>query len=255
MSVQRGNRQPALIAGGTIGPGEEHVVERYDLPLDLDALVEEPEPGSAPRPWEVEIGFGKGRHLVSRAASDPERNFLGIEITSRYFRMCAERGRKRGLLNLLAIRGEARYLLATCLPRGFAEVVHVYFPDPWPKAKHHKRRLFDPESVDLLLDLLTPSGCLEFATDHLEYGGLVEEILRAHPGLRLETLESWPGGPRTNYEAKYVREGRPIRRLIAHLEGGEQLGPGSRVHPLGEQALYVAALGDKAAASSEETSA
>ena len=112
------------------------------------------------------------------------------------------------------VRGEALFLLATVLPPAFASVVHVYFPDPWPKQRHQKRRLFDPETVDLVLGILAPGATLNFASDFIEYGELVESILRAVPSLSVERLTGgWPEGPRTHYEAKYVDEGRPIVRL------------------------------------------
>lgn len=180
-------------------------------------------------PWEVELGFGKGRYLLARAAADPERRFLGVEIAREYYRLAAGRLARRRLANLALLHGEALYLLSAGLPRGFAEVVHVYFPDPWPKSRHQKRRLFSPASVDLVLGLLAPGGRLYFATDFLEYGEEVAALLAAHPGL--ETLRvggGWPEGPRTNYEAKYEREGRPILRLEAGLCGAPALHPAGR---------------------------
>ena len=203
------------------------------LPVDLDALV----PGGrvADRPWEVELGIGKGRFLVERAAACRERRFLGVEVASKYYRMARERVRRRGLDNVLLVRGEALYLLCAVLPAAFAAAVHVYFPDPWPKSRHHKRRLFDPETADLVLGLLRPGGDLFFATDFLDYGETVAEILAGFPRLRLERVDGlWPEGARTNYEAKYVAEGRPILRLHGVLEAGVPL------HPAGRCGILVA---------------
>lgn len=168
--------------------------------------------------WEVELGFGKGKYLLRRAQESPGRRFLGIEVVSKYSRMLVDRARRRGLENLVVFRGEAVFLMSAALPQGFAESVHVYFPDPWPKSRHHKRRLFDPERIDLVLSLLRPGGRLYFATDFLEYGERVREILASHPALALEVIdEVWPDGARTNYEAKYIEEGRPILRFVATL--------------------------------------
>lgn len=169
--------------------------------------------------WEVEIGFGKGRYLLRRCLEHPERRFLGIEQVAEYHRLFVGRARRRGVRNWLALRGEALYLLASVLPRGFAAAVHVYFPDPWPKSRHHKRRLFDPETVDLVIGLLAAEGRLYFATDFLDYGELVAELLAGYPGLAVARRDGpWDDGPRTNYEAKYAAEGRPILRLEAALE-------------------------------------
>jgi len=200
-------------------------------PLPLDELV----PGDAAgSDWEVEIGFGKGRYLVRRCEEEPGRRFLGIELATEYYRMLVERARRRGLTNWVALRGEALYLLSAVLPPRFAAAVHVYFPDPWPKSRHHKRRLFEPETVDLVLGLLRPGGRLLFATDFLEYGELVTEILESYPGLRIERRDRpWDEGPRTNYEAKYEQEGRPILRLTGILDGAPVL------HPRGAAGVLV----------------
>jgi tRNA (guanine-N7-)-methyltransferase len=203
------------------------------LPFDLDALV----PGSGA--WEVELGFGKGRFLVERAGRHPERRFLGIEIASKYYRLTARRARRRGLGNVLVVRGEALYLLATVFPPAFAAAVHVYFPDPWPKSRHHKRRLFDPETVDLVVGLLAPGGELSFATDHPEYGELVAGILAGVPGLAVERLPGpWPEGARTNYEAKFMAEGREVLRLRAKLDDRP-----ADLHPGGRCGILVAPRG------------
>ncbi|HSM13642.1 MAG TPA: hypothetical protein VLA66_06210 [Thermoanaerobaculia bacterium] len=183
---------------------------------DRRRALEELLPGEGA--WEVELGFGKGRFLLARAAVLGERRFLGLEMAGEYFRLAARRLARRGLGNAALLQAEALYALSALLPRGFAADLHVYFPDPWPKARHQRRRLFSPASVDLLLGALTTGGRLHFATDFLEYGAEVEAILRAHPALRVERLEGpWPDGARTNYEAKYVAEGRPILRLSARL--------------------------------------
>ncbi|HXO27318.1 MAG TPA: hypothetical protein VOA80_08245, partial [Thermoanaerobaculia bacterium] len=182
-----------------------------------------------------EIGFGKGRYLLRRCLEHPERRFAGIEQVAEYHRLFVSRARRRGAPNWLALRGEALYLLASVLPRGFAAAVHVYFPDPWPKARHHKRRLFDAETVDLVIGLLAPGGRLYFATDFLDYGELVLELLAGYPGLAVTRREGpWDEGPRTNYEAKYVAQGRPILRLEAALEAPPAL------HPLGHDAVLAA---------------
>jgi len=214
--------------------GESGLAE-LGAPLPLDALVPSLVPGDGD--WEVEIGFGKGRYLLRRCAEEPGRRFLGVELATEYYKMMVERARRRGLTNWVALRGEALFLLSAVLPAGFAAAVHVYFPDPWPKSRHHKRRLFEPETVDLVLRLLRPGGSLFFATDFLEYGELVAEILESSPGLRVERRDRpWDEGPRTNYEAKYLIEGRPILRLQGTLAGPAVL------HPRGAAGVLVGPL-------------
>jgi tRNA (guanine-N7-)-methyltransferase len=189
-------------------------------------------------PWEVEIGFGKGRYLLRRAATEPEARFLGIEIAGEYFRLVARRLARRKLANVVLLEGEAQYLAGAILPRGFARAVHIYFPDPWPKLRHHRRRLFAPDSLDLVQGLLAPSGRLYFATDFLAYGDEVRRLLESHPGARVSVRDSpWADGARTNYESKYILEGRPILRLEVDFEG--EAAP----HPEGLQDLLVALPG------------
>ena len=201
-----------------------------DLPLALDQLI--PSGG----PWEVEIGFGRGRFLLDRAAHQPHRRYLGIEMAARYFRLVDKRTCGRGLDNVVLVLGEALYVLSTVLPRRFAAALHVYFPDPWPKDRHHKRRLFDHDTLDCLLAILEPGGQLFFATDFLDYGQWVSELLGSHPALEVRRLDAWPEGPRTNYEVKYEAEGRPIVRLaVRRLPSAASL-----LHPGGLEELTVA---------------
>lgn len=213
--------------------GREQILADLELPLEMSALLG---PGQAVREWDVEIGFGKGRFLLEQAQANPARGYLGIEVASKYYRRVRDRAARDQCDNLILLRGEALYLLAAVLPGAFAQSVHVYFPDPWPKSRHHGRRLFDPESLDLLLRLLKPGGTLAFATDFLEYGTLVGELLEAHPALDVSVLDSpRDERPRTHYEEKYRREGRPILRFEARLDATKSL-----FHPLAERVVVDA---------------
>ncbi len=212
--------------------GRDWALADLQQPLALDDLM----PGDGA--WEVEIGFGKGRYLLQRALEHPEVRFFGLEVVSRYFRLLRDRGRRRRASNLLLARGEALYLLSAVVPPAFASKLHVYFPDPWPKSRHQKRRLFDPETLDLVLGVLRRGGELYFATDFIEYGERVREILEGYPGLHVEPRDRpWPDGARTNYEAKYMAEGRPILRLHGRLE--RQAGP-PPLHPEGRAGILAA---------------
>ena len=174
-------------------------------------------------------------------------------MVSKYFRLAARRAASRRLSNVILLRGEALYLIATLLPAAMARTVHVYFPDPWPKSRHHRRRLLDPRTVDLVLSLLDPpKGRLFFATDHLEYGEAVAETLSLHPAVEVERVDgAWPEGPRTNYEAKFEREGRRIVRLVARLRGG---GSASLLHPAGRDDLLVGPALDQGPSASRTSS-
>ena len=212
---------------------EECALSALTVPLSLGDLV--PERVA----WEVELGFGKGAYLLRRAAESSDRcGFLGVELVSKYYRLVRDRARRRGLANVLLMRGEALYLISAALPSGFARAVHIYHPDPWPKSRHNKRRLFDAESIDLLLGLLAPGGRLYFGTDHAEYGEVVADVLATHSGLEVERLAAWPDGPRTNYEAKFVAQGQPILRLEVR-----RLPDGPLLHPAGVAGVVAATSG------------
>ena len=218
-----------LFAGPLASPGAPPVLpEPFPRPG-------EPPADSPPAAWEVEIGFGKGRYLLRRAALEPAARFLGIEIAGEYFRLVARRVARRRLANVVLLEGEAQYLAGAVLPKGFARAVHIYFPDPWPKLRHHRRRLFAADSLDLVQGLLAPGGRLFFATDFLAYGEEVRELLASHPGTQVTVHEGpWPDGARTNYEAKYLVEGRPILRLEVDFAGA------AAPHPRGLLDLLVA---------------
>lgn len=210
----------------------EYALGALAVPLPLAELV----PGSGS--WEVELGFGKGRYLLRRAGAEPGVRFLGVEMAGRYFRLARRRRNRKRLRNVVLLRGEALYLMSVALPREFAAAVHVYFPDPWPKSRQQKRRLFDSETVDLVLGLLAPAGCLYFATDYLEYGELVESILDSHPAVaETRRLDAWSDGARTNYEAKYESEGRQFVRLVVSRSAG---GAAALLHPEGRSGILAA---------------
>ena len=213
-------------------PGRESILPELGAPLVLDRLL----PGEGP--WEIEVGFGKGRYLLRRAEQHSRIRFVGIEMAAAYYRLARGRQHRRALQNLVLIRGEALFVMAAVLPMGFASAVHVYFPDPWPKARHHKRRLFDPETVDLVLSLLRPGGVLYFATDHLDYGHVVQGLLESHPATEVHVQPGpWPDGARTNYEAKYERERRSILRLEVTWHPVDGL---SALHPAGRDGILAA---------------
>ena len=167
-------------------------------------------------PLVVEIGCGGGRFIVSQAQTHPDWNLLAIERANEYFKLLKERIAKRRLTNIRVMRTDAADLVAACFPDRCVSIYHVYFPDPWPKKRHRKRRLFTEAFCAELRRTLAPGGTLFFATDHPEYYREVLPLLRAvldvteHP----EPWEDAPAG-RTNYEIKYLRQGRPIYRLVA----------------------------------------
>ena len=120
-------------------------------------------------PVEIEIGCGKGKFLIARAVEHPEINFLGIDVSWKWMKRGVERSNKRGLGNVKFIKKDARELVAAGIPNGSVSVFHVYFPDPWPKRRHRKRRMITGAFLSLLAGRLTDNGILELATDHEDY--------------------------------------------------------------------------------------
>ncbi len=187
------------------------------VPLDLPSLF-----GNG-APVELEIGIGKGRFIVLAAAAFPETNFLGIEYAGRYFLRAVERAGKRGFTNVRLVHGEAAAFLRERLPEASIAAVHLYFPDPWPKKRHHKRRFVQPANLDQLARVMQPGALFRAVTDHPGYGLTIREEVDRHPAFVAAggppSLWDLPGmGDHTqlgvtNFEIKYRREGRPIHRF------------------------------------------
>jgi tRNA (guanine-N7-)-methyltransferase len=120
-------------------------------------------------PLEVEVGSGKGLFLQNAAQNYPEHNFLGIEVAHKYARFTAARLAKRGLTNAIAMQGDGLKLFREIIPDNSLAAVHVYFPDPWWKKRHHKRRVLSAEFVADVYRTLVSNGRFHFWTDVKEY--------------------------------------------------------------------------------------
>ncbi len=164
-------------------------------------------------PVEVELGIGKGRFLIEQAQRQPEVNFFGIEWARKYLRLALERCYKRGLTNVRLVRADAREFVEFFLPANSVQAFHLYFPDPWPKKRHHKRRLFDDAFVREITRTLREGGILRLATDHDEYFEVMVEILERADGLA--DVEVVWDGVSTNYEDKFRARGKQINRRAA----------------------------------------
>jgi tRNA (guanine-N7-)-methyltransferase len=176
-------------------------------------------------PVELEVGSGKGLFLVNAATSQPDHNFVGIELAKKYARRAAERVARKNLANVRVIPGDAKLFLARHVPSESLRAVHVYFPDPWWKARHKKRRVFAEPLVADIERTLLPGGDLHVATDVEEYFGVILDLLANHPRYRKEPPPQ-PKDPEhdldylTNFERKYRLEGRPIWRAHYRLTPG-----------------------------------
>ena len=184
--------------------------ERGFIRLDFETLF-----GNA-NPVVLEIGSGKGRFLIGTAAERPDLNLLGIEKSLHYHRVIRERIEKRKLTNVRLINHDAFLVLQKMIPDASIAEVHIYFPDPWPRPKEQKRRIIRPEVLEEIRRVLVDGGSAIYVTDHQQYfdkaAPLIEQSFRAERrvpgGAADQAIPDDP--PRTNYEAKYRAEGRPI---------------------------------------------
>ena len=188
-----------------------------DLPtgkrLDLrEVFIDAPD-----HPVEVEVGIGKGGFLLARARQRPEINLLGIEYARAYAAYAADRARRAELSNVRVLCTEAAQLFTTCLDDCCLQRVHIYFPDPWPKRKHHHRRLIQPAFIQQVQRVLKLGGQLLIVTDHQEYFGQIQRVMNSTAGfLAIKFPQSTDRGDllvETNFERKYAQEGRIFYRI------------------------------------------
>ncbi len=199
------------------------------LPLEelAPALLPTPEPGTVlawpavfgnDGPVEIEVGFGKGLFLLTAALARPQVNFLGIEILRKYQLFTATRLVKRGVGNVRLACADAREFLRGHVAAGSVAALHVYFPDPWWKKRHRKRRLFTPEFAQECERVLVPGGILYVVTDVEEYFVEIRELVAGHTAFHVVANPAAPEGSHdldylTNFERKFRKEGRPIYRV------------------------------------------
>ena len=168
-------------------------------------------------PIEIEVGCGNGDFLIESSMQHPEINYVGIERSRKYIRRTKERLLKRNITTVCLVCSDAVYFVGRYVAAGSVKAYHIYFPDPWPKKRHHKRRIFNNEIwMGAMIRTLHPQGGrIHLATDYEEYFYEIRRKLDAVPHLTyippdsIET-EHIP----TNFELKYRAEGRAIYRAV-----------------------------------------
>ena len=173
------------------------------------------------RPVILEIGFGMGDATLAQAAAHPEYGVLAIDVhTPGVGRLLAELD-ARQLDNVRVIEGDALELLHDVLPASSLAGIRIYFPDPWPKARHHKRRIVNAANLEVMAQALQPGGFLHFATDWADYAEAARAALTEHPAYTLLDVEAQPAmasaatRPHTKFELRGVAAGRAIADLVA----------------------------------------
>ena len=175
-----------VLRTGRMGPGQVRALNdlgpRFILPfapqpLDLDAAF------GRSAPHVLEIGFGMGDATATVAAAMPGTDFIAIEVHPPGIGALLKRMGEQGLTNLRIVQHDAVEVLAQMIPPASLAGIHIWFPDPWHKKKHHKRRLIQPAFISMLIQHLRPGGYLHCATDWKHYAEQMLEVLSAEPGL------------------------------------------------------------------------
>ncbi len=167
-------------------------------------------------PVHIEIGSGRGTLLANQAKCLPDVNFIGIEWASKYYRIAVDRIGRWNLTNVRIIRTDAVPYIAECVSDSSVDCFHIYYPDPWPKKRHNKRRFINSANTDQLIRCLKPAGTIRIATDFAEYFEQIKSIL-ASKSDQLEQVDFLPNAGAqigewvgSNFERKYLMEKRPI---------------------------------------------
>ncbi len=209
-----------VLRAGRMGPGQARALAelgpRFLLPyrdeaLDLDAVF------GRSGPKILEVGFGMGETTARIAAENPHIDYLGIEVHTPGVGALLKRIGELNLTNLRLVQHDALAVMRHMLGEESLDGVHIFFPDPWPKKRHHKRRLVQPPFVQLLTSRLKPGGYVHLATDWEDYAGQMLEVLSAEPGLA-NTAEGFaprpPTRPLTKFEQRGLRLGHGVWDLL-----------------------------------------
>jgi tRNA (guanine-N7-)-methyltransferase len=182
----------------------ELIPDSYVTPLDLPKIF-----GRA-APLHVDLGCGDGAFLSTQAERNPEKNFLGIERLSG--RVEKARRKTTMLDNVRVLLAETSYAIRYLLPEASVERFYLLFPDPWPKRRHHHRRIVTPDFLGSTYLALEENGLLHIATDQLDYFQQIERLVRNHLRFVIVAVDH-ANLPLTKFERKFQAQGVPIHRL------------------------------------------
>lgn len=196
-------------------PTAPRVPEKHEfMPTDYFRRAAKSDIFPEARPLEVDLGCGDGTFLLKMAQHHPERDFLGVERLLGRVRKVCKRADKADIANLKVLRLESRYAVEWLLEPGSVSRLHLLCPDPWPKARHHRRRLIQQEFLEAVETVLEPGGEFLFKTDHDEYFEWAEEKVAAFG--RFERLD-WPEDaffyPKTDFQILWESEGKRLQSM------------------------------------------
>jgi len=190
--------------------------ERYGVNWNPGTSVDAMSLFGSAGPFIIEIGFGMGLATAAIAQALPEARFLGLEVHAPGVGKLLSEIAAHNIQNLRVCRHDAVEVVDLMVQKSSVDGFHVFFPDPWPKKRHHKRRIMSADFVRLLADRLKPGGYIYYVTDWEEYAVATLETLRAEAAL-VNSTEAWaerqPWRPITKFEQRAINDGRPIREL------------------------------------------
>lgn len=189
------------------------LAERYLLPWSV--VTAEGFPATAfgrTAPLAVEVGFGNGNALVALAQTRPDWNCIGVDVYQPGFGALMLACEREGVTNVYAVNAEATTFLRHLPPRS-VRLINVFFPDPWPKKRHHKRRLVNAAFAAAVCACLEPGGTVALATDDADYATHMAHVLGAAPALRGGRTATPHDRPHTPFEAKARAAGRAVAEL------------------------------------------
>lgn len=192
--------------------------DNWLFPVAMDAALPLDDTIPADAPLDVDLGFGMGRFLIARAAANPGTYFLGIDQMIGRVRKVDRHIVRAGVQNVRLLRAEAMHSLQIHLPRKRVRTLYIHFPDPWPKRRHHRRRLFaQPHFLDALEGLLIPGGSVQIATDHEDYFQHMQRVMDPDP--RFNRIPPTPRAPDewTNFELIFRGRGEPVYETAYEL--------------------------------------
>ena len=186
----------------------EFTPANYFVPLSFGDVFEKE------APVHMDVGCGEGAFIVAMAKAHPQCNFLGVERLVGRVRKVCKRAVNAGVRNVRVLCVESLYTMGKLIPPQSVSVIHVMFPDPWPKRKHRRHRLIERQFLDTVRVALRPGGELRLTTDDSDYFEHMKKVTAEHEGFSKIPWPDDPAYPQTDFEKRFRAQGLPIHRLL-----------------------------------------
>ncbi len=203
-----------VLRQGRLTKGQQYAMDHFWPVYGLDesdSLLDLPALFGNTAPVTLEIGFGNGDSLATMAAAAPERNFLGIEVHTPGVGHLLHLINEKKLANVRVMNSDALVIIRERIQAASLERVQLYFPDPWQKKRHHKRRILQPEFVSLIASRLQTGGVLHMATDWANYAEQMAEVMQDSPAFKTLAADGSPFSPRPDFRPRTRFEQRGLK--------------------------------------------